>query len=430
MATLEQRGESWRVYWRRGGRGGRKESTTWPRSSLAARAKRIAEAHGHAITADQVYEAILGAAEPVDQVGPTFAAWSKTWIESLVPGRDLSQGTWDDYERIVRLHLVPRLGTKRLEDIDADTIRTWAAAMSAYRAARTVRKAHAVLHQVLGAAVPKHIPSNPADHQGGRRGQRGLPTVETDEMSILEPAQARRLIKTAPDAIRDLLVVVLATGLRLGEIIALQCGDVTRSKRGGTERMTVWIRRAVKHDGTIGPPKSKAGRRAIMVTGEAVHVLDRLTKKRSPRAWLFMTPRGCRWNKNNFRNRYWDRAVAAAMRCPAHPPEPLKRRAKTGPAPVDPLAVSTCDCPERLHQALRFHDLRHTHASMLIAAGWDALALKTRMGHADIRTTYDIYGHLLDHGQDAKLDALGELLAEGGIDAEEESADPGPSASS
>jgi integrase len=69
-----------------------------------------------------------------------------------------------------------------------------------------------------------------------------------------------------------------------------------------------------------------------------------------------------------------------------------------------------CRCPGRLHAAPRFHDLRHSHVAYLIAGGWDFYAIQLRLGHASIKTTFDIYGHLLPHGDRKRLARLDGLL--------------------
>jgi integrase len=97
-------------------------------------------------------------------------------------------------------------------------------------------------------------------------------------------------------------------------------------------------------------------------------------------------------------------AIAAAQRCDLHPP-PTEAAGGT-----DPLAASVYECPTRLHAVPRFHDLRHSHVAYLIAAGWDFYIIQLRLSHASIKTTFDSYGHLLPHGERARLPALDKRL--------------------
>jgi integrase len=63
-----------------------------------------------------------------------------------------------------------------------------------------------------------------------------------------------------------------------------------------------------------------------------------------------------------------------------------------------------------LRRTVRFQDLRHTHVATLIEAGWDFYAIQLRIGHASIKTTFDVYGHRLAHGDLTRLHALDSLL--------------------
>lgn len=116
-------------------------------------------------------------------------------------------------------------------------------------------------------------------------------------------------------------------------------------------------------------------------------------------ALVFAAPEGGPWDAGNMRYRYWRLAVAAAQRCALHPslPETVEK---------DRLAVSVCECRSWLHAAPRFHDLRHSRVAYLIAASWDFYMIQLRLGHASIKTTFDIYGHLLPHGERDRLQAL------------------------
>jgi len=117
------------------------------------------------------------------------------------------------------------------------------------------------------------------------------------------------------------------------------------------------------------------------------------------------------WSKDNLRERFWKPAVAAAQHCAQHPPAPyLDRR---GRQRDNPKAASTCACPGRLHQTPRFHDTRHTHVAWLIDAGWNPYNIQRRIGHESIKTTFDIYGHLLPDADDQALDALDQLATAG-----------------
>ncbi|HWB36323.1 MAG TPA: tyrosine-type recombinase/integrase, partial [Rugosimonospora sp.] len=128
-------------------------------------------------------------------------------------------------------------------------------------------------------------------------------------------------------------------------------------------------------------------------------------------ALVFPSPEGLVWAKQNLNRRYWLPAVAAAQRCPIHPPQ-LPAKPRRGPRRrYRSDEVSTCDCAGRLHKTPRLHDLRHTHASWLIALHEDLFTVSRRLGHEDVSTTANIYGHLLKHGDGGRLRDMDERAA-------------------
>jgi integrase len=118
---------------------------------------------------------------------------------------------------------------------------------------------------------------------------------------------------------------------------------------------------------------------------------------------VFTTADGRPWTAEVLR-RHWEPAVVRARRCTEHPPQARSS------GWVSPRAVSSCRCDTRLRGRLRFHDLRHSHVAYLIVAGWDLYMIQLRLGHASIKTTFDIYGHLLGHGEPERLAGLDQLL--------------------
>jgi integrase len=129
-----------------------------------------------------------------------------------------------------------------------------------------------------------------------------------------------------------------------------------------------------------------------------------------PSAVVFTGPNGKRWSPSNLYDRYWMNAVAAAMRCPEHPP-PAPVKPPRGPTRLlRPDEVSTCGCAGVLQRRPRFHDCRHTHASACINKNWPVKKIQRRLGHASYSTTMDIYGHLLDHGDEGELESLEEFF--------------------
>ena len=126
-----------------------------------------------------------------------------------------------------------------------------------------------------------------------------------------------------------------------------------------------------------GKPKTKASRRSLRLTRSTVEVLaEHLRVHGSPATNLvFAGPDDGPIRGSNFRHRVWAAAVEASVGRP-----------------------------------MRFHDLRHTHAALLIAAGVHPKVIQMRLGHSSYSTTMDLYGHLMPGIDDRAVDALEQMI--------------------
>jgi integrase len=341
MASLEQRGESVRVTWLLGGRrGGAKQSCTFSgpaeaRTKLALAAKLLVETRNHDVTRDECYQAVLGTPALAEEVMPTFALWARQWILDVEASGRLQSDVLHRYRRSLELRSVPYLGHKRLADITKDDIKGWVAQMRSTRMtygnknrrtgntllkASTVGMHFMVLQSCLHAAVPKWLAINPAVPQpGDRRNVFGLPPIGPPEGMFLSAQEVQRILDHSSPQIHDLVFMASRTGLRIGELLALEVRHVVFPQAGGA---TVLVRQALKGNRAVGVPKSPASRRDVTVTGQAAEILAKRTQGRRMSALVFPTVTGRMWEPNNLRVRHWWAAIAAALRCPEHPPPP------------------------------------------------------------------------------------------------------------
>lgn len=419
------------MVWRLGGkRGAPVQSCTFKsppgRSSdgarkLAEAAEQLAESRGHAITRDEMYRAILGEKQTAKAGVPTLAEWVDEWLIDRERLNEVQADTLATYRQIMHRRILPQLGHVPLTQIDRDTIRDWTAWLISQTtrprpgtpgrplSAKTVHRAHAVLHQALGAAVEKGwLKANPAARPvGARKNATGLPKARRYQGMFLEMWELRAILDHCSPTMRDIAFILSRTGLRLGELLVLRSADIVLSG----PRPRIVVQRALKRDGTIGEPKTEQSAREVTVDEDTVAVLKRLVAGRRRSDLLFPAPRGAVWCPNNLRQRHWLPAVAAAQRCTEHPPaEPPK--AATGPRRKLRLdEVSTCDCPRRLVRTPRIHDLRHTHVSVLVASEWQPKEIQERVGHASFQITMDVYGHLWNHGDSDRLEAMRRTFA-------------------
>jgi integrase len=253
--------------------------------------------------------------------------------------------TIEDYRKYVSKDIAPVLGDIPLTALTSEDIAQWLQGLRAAGAsAKTILNKHGFLSGALNAAVPARIPANPAAGQKLYRDER-------QEMVFLSRDQFALLLKSVTEPWRPFVEFLVASGCRLGEATALRPGDVDRTDG------TVNISRAWKHSTghwEIGPPKTRMSHRTINLPTSVLNKLD------YNRDWLFVNRTGGPIRHHGFRARVWWPAV---------------QRSGLDPTP-------------------RIHDLRHTCASWMIAAGVPLPVIQRHLGHESIETTVGVYGHL------------------------------------
>jgi integrase len=304
-----------------------------------------------------------------------------TWLDERRALRELRPRTADRYDELIGLHIVPRLGHVSLVRLAPPAVQhLYVSMLQAGLAPATVRQAARVLHAALQTAVRRGlIAKNPAD-------QTTLPQATKFEPTILTPEQITAYLSdakvTAGPALYALYVVCVGCGTRLGEALAVGEKDVD------LEHSLLHIRRTLVHAGlepVFGPPKSERGRRAVLLPGEATAAIRAvLTWKKTQRlglgprfqdsGLLLCGPTGRPLNPSNIRNR-----------------DHLPRLARIG-------------LPR-----IRLHDLRHAHATYLVAAGVDHRTVADRLGHASPSFTLVTYAHAASAAQQQAAAVANEL---------------------
>jgi len=237
--------------------------------------------------------------------------------------------------------------------------------------AKTLRNVHAL----LSAAVTWAIDNKKVARSDNPAKNIRLPKYTPAEMTFLTPAEFGLFVSYFGEPYQLMVRVLAGTGMRWGELIALQVGDVALD----VEHPYVNIDKAVKRAESghyIGSPKSARSVRLVSLPRSLVEPLRVLIGDRDEDDWLFRGPRGGRVHYSNFYSHQWVPAVKAvtATRTPDGEKVPRERRITK--------------------KRIRIHDLRHTHASWLIARKVDLATVQRRLGHESITTTVDRYGHL------------------------------------
>ncbi len=195
-------------------------------------------------------------------------------------------------------------------------------------------------------------------------------------LNILQPAEIERLLQVAEEPYHSLYVLAVHSGMRRGELLGLRWRDMDLDgRRIQVRRSLARFRSGDRYVVGETPLKTRHSRRVIDdLSTEAIRVLRELSRGDDPeRDYVFLSRTGGPIGPDNL-----DRA--------------FKRH------------LDIAGLPE-----IRFHDLRHTHASPLIAAGVHPKAIQARLGHASITTTLNVYGHLMPsayEGVGRKLDQI------------------------
>jgi integrase len=317
--------------------------------------------------------------EPARSV--SVAAHAERWLKTDVALR-LKPASQETYAQMIRLHINPILGSVALTEVTREHVkRLIANRVDAGLGSDRVQLTLAVLSGCLNAAVDEGlIPSNPALRLGRYTKNPNAP-IRTAE--IFTQAELGQLIETARatrPALYPLILTLARTGLRIGEALTLQVGDIDLIRR------ELWVRRswgsttAAFADRRIGTPKSRRLRRVdlsqqlcdVLRTTLGVRDAEGILANRALQAsdWLFPGPDGQPLTRNMFQPK-WRRLVKAAG--------------------------------VRYRKA---HTLRHTYASLLLQNRESPAYVRDQLGHHSIKITVDTYGHLIPGANKAAVDRL------------------------
>jgi len=286
--------------------------------------------------------------------------------EWITARRDLRPSTAKAYREHVTNYLVPALGTVLLRDLRVRHVDAFLSELIRPErerplSAATVRRIYATLRKALNDAVARRlIAYNPALHVH-------LPREWRDPVQVWTPEQVAHFLDAAEDdRLHALFHLVAMTGLRRGEVIGLRWSDVD------LEQGSLHVAQAAVQFGgrvVIGPPKTRSGRRLVPLDALTVQVLrdHQRRQQQDRRHW------GPAWQDTGLVFTREDGSLLS--------PELVSRRfrhiSQQAGLPV-----------------IRFHDLRHTSASLALAAGVAMKVVSDRLGHSTTGITADLYTHV------------------------------------
>lgn len=306
---------------------------------------------------------------------PTVADHAAAWLE--LQRVRLQPATWHEYEGVLRRYVVPHVGSTPLPDVTHHDITalynrllTAGGLRGKPLALVTVRRIGAIVHKLFADAVRTELtPTNPCEHAvlpriDLREGPKELSVWTSEQLTAFLERERHRPLWA-------LWVVAAGTGMRRGELLGLRWKDVDRDGR------SLHIRRALST--VAGTTRLKVpkinGARSIHV-GDAV--LDALAHRAREQATyaedsvgLVQPPESASWDL------VFTEPDGGHIR-PQKVTDTWREAVRDAPQPV-----------------IRFHDVRHTHATLLLQAGASPKVVSARLGHSNIQTTLDIYSEVL-----------------------------------
>jgi len=301
----------------------------------------------------------------------TVGEYFDWWIETSKEQTRLA--TYVSYKGVINSHIKPLLGGKQLAKLTSDDLDNLLADMARRKLSPRLRQlTYATVRRAMRVAVKKRkLMLNPCDAVES-------PRVERKTMKTLEPAQVLDLLDAArADRLEALYVVAVATGLRMGELFALQWTDIDLEAGRITVRHTLT---EVCGKQGLAQPKTDKGRRSVELPKTAVVALEghrrsMLREGLAGTKFMFTNQQGNWLRRSHFHRQHF---------------KPLLRKA---------------GLPD-----MRFHDLRHTAATLMLAQGTHAKIVQERLGHSQISVTMDTYSHVLPTMQREAADRFDQYL--------------------
>jgi len=270
--------------------------------------------------------------------------------------------TWERYEGMISAHVIPALGHIGLGELHPTQIQRFYASLMPALSTGSVINTHLVLRSALAQAVRwGYLGANPADGAQPPRARR-------KELAVVDPALAQRVLEASGRSRYELpIAIAIAAGMRRGEILGLRWADLD------ADYSALQVRRslsATRGGYRFEEPKTRRSRRSVVLPSFIRPYLETRRADRDQRRmelgehWcendmICDQPNGEPWNPDFFSSGWGPH---------------LKRRG----------------VPH-----IRFHDLRHAHATMMLQEGVHPKIVSERLGHASIGITLDTYSHVL-----------------------------------
>ena len=309
----------------------------------------------------------------------TVAEWLRLWYE-LYAKPNIRPTTADSYHRGIESHVIPRIGEIKMKKLTSRDIQKMYKDLQENGRLRkskkqqsglsnaTVRGIHMMLHNALDRAVRERlILHNPTEDCI-------IPKIQKQEMKILHPEDMKAYLEAADKrGVLPMFYLELVTGIRKGELTALLWSDLDEEKRTiSVSKQAVGDR---NRNVTISRPKTENSVRKISIPESAVKLLRQEHEKHPDNPWMFPSPK------------------TGEM---YHPDSIAKLHEKI--------------LKDTGLEHIRFHDLRHTFATMALQNGVDVKTVSSMLGHYDAGFTLRTYTHATRQMQDQAAEKMGNFM--------------------
>jgi integrase len=293
---------------------------------------------------------------PIPTLGEYAAAWL-AGISCLV-----RPNTFEAYTYRLEQHVLPHLGRRRIDEITVDDILGLIGCLREKGlAGGSIRSILTPLSRLFSHAARRDvIAANPIS----KLDRTERPGTWMREQRVLKREEIGHLLEAAPPQYRTLLATAVFSGLRQSELLGLRWRDVDFVDH------VIHVRRAVDRKGRDVPPKTQHSIRDVVLMAALANALQghrERSRFKGPEDYVFASQAGTPLHRRNV----WRQAF-----------EPSFRKAGI--------------------ERLRWHDLRHTFASLLIGGGANVVFVSRQLGHGSSDVTLRVYAHLFDHAEQAQ----------------------------
>lgn len=304
--------------------------------------------------------------------------WLNEWMEQFAKV-GIRENTYNTYRTYLDNHTIPKLGHIPLKDVTTSRIQQFYNDLNL--ASATVKHIHAVLRKALEKAVTLgHIKSNPAD---GKKVEIPKPDKEHQELRYWTQDQVSKFLSAVEEhtnpIFATLFYLAIHTGMRRGELLGLRWQDVNFAKS------ELNIQQSITRDPTgkmhTNAPKTKHSKRSIALDA---WVISKLREHQDYMEYL-QEQLGNAFERSDL--------VFTSTNGKIIHVSNLRRSFNA--------VIKHADIPK-----IRFHDLRHTHASIYLSHGTNPKVIQERLGHSSFQITMDIYSHLMPNLQRDEVDRV------------------------